>query len=298
MIEFPISGVETYWWLPMLVAFVISSLTSMAGVSGAFLLLPFQISFLGFIGPAVSPTNLVYNIVAIPSGVYRYYREKRMVWPIVWVIVLGTLPGVFLGAIIRIKYLPNPANFKIFAGCVLLYIGIRLLINIIRRQDKVTGRIGKTGEFDVSETYLNAGHLGYTFNNTPYSASTMGLVVLSFTVGIVGGIYGIGGGAIIAPFLVAVFRLPVHTIAGPALLSTFVTSITGVLFYTLIAPYYKETGLAITPDWFLGLLFGVGGAVGMYVGARLQRFFPAIVIKIILAVIILLVAVRYIISNL
>jgi uncharacterized protein len=126
----------------------------------------------------------------------------------------------------------------------------------------------------------------------------MGLVILSFTVGIVGGIYGIGGGAIIAPFLVAVFRLPVHTIAGPALLSTFVTSVAGVLFYTLIAPYYRETGLAITPDWFLGLLFGIGGAVGMYTGARLQRFFPALVIKIILTIIIILVAARYIIGNL
>ena len=69
MFEFPISGVETWWWLPALVAFLISSLTSTGGVSGAFLLLPFQVSFLGFTGPAVSSTNLVYNIVATPGGV-------------------------------------------------------------------------------------------------------------------------------------------------------------------------------------------------------------------------------------
>ena len=94
MVEFPISGVETYWWLPVLVAFGISAFTSTAGVSGAFLLLPFQVSVLGFAGPAVSPTNLLFNVVAIPSGVYRYQRERRMVWPLAWTIVLTTLPGI------------------------------------------------------------------------------------------------------------------------------------------------------------------------------------------------------------
>ncbi len=72
MIEFPTSGVETYWWIPLTVAFVVSMFTSMGGVSGAFLLLPFQVSILGFAVPAVSPTNLVCNVVAIPSGVYGY----------------------------------------------------------------------------------------------------------------------------------------------------------------------------------------------------------------------------------
>ncbi len=52
----------------------------MGGVSGNFLLLSYQISVLNFTSPAVSPTNLVFNIVAIPSGVYRYLREGRKNW--------------------------------------------------------------------------------------------------------------------------------------------------------------------------------------------------------------------------
>jgi len=43
------------------------------------------------------------------------------------VIILGTLPGVFMGAVIRIVYLPDPKVFKLFVGCVLLYLGLRLL---------------------------------------------------------------------------------------------------------------------------------------------------------------------------
>ena len=80
--HFPVSGVETPFWLPPLVALVISFFTSMGGVSGAFLLLPFQVSYLGYTAPSVSATNQVFNVVAIPSGVYRYIREGRMVWPL------------------------------------------------------------------------------------------------------------------------------------------------------------------------------------------------------------------------
>ena len=106
MYEFPISGVETYWWLPGLVAFLIASLTSTGGVTGAFVLLPFQVSVLGYTSPGASPTNLLYNIIAIPSGVWRYHRDRRMVWPLAYLKTPGTIPGVVLGVALRLKFLP------------------------------------------------------------------------------------------------------------------------------------------------------------------------------------------------
>ena len=112
--HFPVAGIDVFPGIPLITAFIISFFTSMGGVSGAFLLLPFQVSVLGFTSPSVSSTNLVYNIFAIPSGVYRYIREGRMVWPLAYVIIAGTLPGLFIGVIIRIKYLPDPRNFKLF----------------------------------------------------------------------------------------------------------------------------------------------------------------------------------------
>lgn len=127
---FPISGVKTWVFLPPLVALLVSSFTSMAGVSGAFILLPFQMSILGFTSPAVSSTNIVYNIVVIPSGIYRYFKEGRMAWPLTWVMIVGTLPGVFFGYYLRILYLPNPRTFKFFVGLVLFYIGGRLLYEV------------------------------------------------------------------------------------------------------------------------------------------------------------------------
>ena len=311
---FPTAGVEVFPLIPFIVAFVVSFFTSMGGVSGAFLLLPFQVSVLGFTSPAVTPTNLVYNIVAIPSGVYRYVKEGRMAWPLAWVIIAGTLPGVFFGAIFRIKYLPDPRHFKFFVGCVLLYIALRLLYDLTPRADALKAKTnaleekfkavssrrqrayGATSDGVIRTVKFSLTQYTYEFYGETFSFNTIALFVLTFVVGAVGGTYGIGGGAIIAPFLITIFRLPVYTIAGAALLGTFLTSIVGVIFYTLIAPIYAYTGLAIVPDWQLGVLFGIGGFLGMYCGARLQKFFPAKTIKLILGLVILFLSLRYMIN--
>ena len=116
------AGIEVAPWIPPCVAFVVSFFTSMGGVSGAFLLLPFQMSFLGYTSPSVSSTNQVFNIVAIPSGVYRYWREGRMVWPLTWVVIIGTLPGVLIGAWVRIEYLPTTEQ----TGALILQVCVSL----------------------------------------------------------------------------------------------------------------------------------------------------------------------------
>ena len=293
MIEFAVSGVETYWWLPIMAALVISCLTSTGGVSGAFLLLPFQVSVLGFAGPAVSSTNLVYNMIAIPSGVFAYNKEKRLVWPLAGSIILGSVPGLFIGALIRVSLLSNPAHFKIFVGVVLLYIAFRLVQDVIGTKGREYVSIKEDSRFDITSIHFSARKIEFAFKDKVYSVRTPMLWVLCFIVGIVGGIYGIGGGAIIAPFLVAIFGLPVYAVAGAALFGTFVTSASGILIYTLLGSHYSSSGLTVSPDWLLGALFGIGGAVGMYIGARIQRYLPQRLIKIILALGMLSISVRY-----
>jgi len=312
---FPVSGVKTYIFIPPLVALVVSFFTSMGGVSGAFLLLPFQMSVLNFTSPSVSATNFVYNIVAIPSGVYRYLKEGRMAWPLTWVVIAGTLPGVFIGYYLRVLYLPDPRTFKLFVGCVLLYIGVRLLYEMtgkakagkskmkeledkfrertkqIKDQQKSRVASGLPPEAVVKTVSANLTRIEYEFWGEKFSYSTIAMFLLAFFVGVIGGTYGIGGGAIIAPFCVAVFHLPVYTIAGAALMGTLITSVAGVIFYSIIP---AKGGMVTSPDWLLGFLFGIGGFVGIYLGARFQKFVPQRVIKLMLGVIIVFLAVKYI----
>jgi uncharacterized membrane protein YfcA len=305
-VEFSVSGVTVAPWLPPLAAFAISFFTSMGGVSGAFLLLPFQMSVLGYTAPSVSATNHLFNIVAIPSGVWRYIREGRMVWPLTWVVVAATLPGVLIGAVVRVRLLPDPVRFKLFAAAVLLYIGFRMVRDLVSSRSRKPGgpsaeerfqklvtahpRGAEDGRPDLPRVRMlrfGLGRIEYSFYGETYGFSTVGIFALAFAVGIVGGIYGIGGGAIMAPFFVSVFSLPIYTVAGAALMGTLVTSVAGVVIFSL---------MGIGPDWLLGMLFGLGGAAGMYCGARVQKFVPARAIKVMLCVVILVTAVRYVLE--
>jgi len=289
---FPVAGIEASPVALPFVAFGVSFFASMGGISGAFLLLPYQMSVLGYTNPSASSTNQFYNVVAIPSGVYRYIREKRMVWPLAIAVAAGTLPGVFIGAYARVVWLPDPRQFKLFAALVLAYIGLRLLRDLLKKNAAVKGQKSAAAQpFQVEVLEFSVRRISYTFQGETHTCPTMGIFALSFIVGIIGGAYGIGGGAIIAPFLVAWFGLPVHTTSGATLMGTFLTSVAGVVFYMLIAPFFPQQSVA--PDWMLGLLFGVGGMAGMYCGARVQRFVPATAIKWLLCVVIIGTAVKY-----
>ena len=54
-------------------AFTIAVAATPAGISGAVLLLPFQVGVLGTPSPAVTPANLLYNVVATPGALIRYW---------------------------------------------------------------------------------------------------------------------------------------------------------------------------------------------------------------------------------
>lgn len=290
---FPVSGVSTWFWLPPLVAFVLSLFTSMVGVSGAFLLLPFQMSVLHFVSPAVSATNLVYNLVAIPGGVYRYVREGRMLSPLVWVVVLGTLPGLVAGYAIRVWWLPDPSLFKLFVGVVLVYLGLRLFLEMpsertTRTKEAESGTLNADSRIRVLGFTATSVVFEYRGQRHAFPVPTMFL--LAIVVGLVGGVYGIGGGALIAPFCVALFHLPVHAIAGATLAATFFSSIVGVTLYsTLPAP----AGIEVRPDWALGALFGVGGLAGTYAGARLQKYVSQPALKLLLGSLVTMLAAGY-----
>ena len=238
-----------------------------------------------------------------------------MVWPLTWTVIMCTLPGVLVGAIVRLEDLPDPNDFKFFDGLVLLYIGGRLLKDLLctkktaetstekrfQQQFKKQDQAGTTKPAALDEQFSRVtvqqwtiSRIVYDFYGETYRVNAFSVMALSLIVGMVGGVYGIGGGAIIAPFFVSFFRLPVYTVAGAALMGTFVTSVAGVIFYQLLAPYYPT--MVIAPDWLLGVLFGLGGMAGMYCGARLQKFMPATFIKWILVVCLLFTGGTYVSS--
>ena len=194
--------------------------------------------------------------------------------------------------VIRIRLLPDPGRFKMFAGAVLLFIGLRVARSMFKGRAGSSLRPGRKVMVQVSRYGISG--MTFEFQGEQYDVSTKALLLLSMAVGLFGGIYGIGGGAIMAPFLISFFGMPVYITAGATLMATALTSLAGVAFFSLLSPLYPS--MSVAPDWRLGLLIGCGGMLGMYFGARCQKFVPERMIKLMLSLVLLCVAACYILQ--
>jgi uncharacterized protein len=240
-------------------AFAVSAVATPAGISGAVLLLPFQVSVLGTPSPAVTPTNLLYNVVSTPGALYRYWRQHQTGGRLALVLITGTLPGVIAGSVIRVELVPGPEVFDLLVAALLLPLGIWLAATRPARQARPARQI-------------------------PAPV----LVILACLTGCVGGIYGIGGGSILSPILIGSGR-PAAEVAPAALASTFVTSLGGVVTFTLLS--LSEGPVA--PDWPTGIALGIGGILGGYTGARMQSRLPDALIRRVVGVLAIAIAARY-----
>jgi uncharacterized protein len=248
----------------LIAAYAIAVIATPAGISGAVLLLPFQVTVLGTPSPAVTPTNLLYNVVATPGALYRYWRQGQTGGRLAIVLVAGTLPGVVAGSIIRVELLPGPRVFELVVAGVLLPLGTWLTLSRQRRTRK-PGR-------------------------PPRLIPTPALVTLAAVVGCVGGIYGIGGGSILSPILMGSGRRP-SEVAPAALASTFITSVAGVITFMILSIH--EHG-SVAPDWPTGIALGIGGLAGAYTGARIQSRLPDLAIRRLVGGLVVAIGARYV----
>ncbi|MFF5314770.1 sulfite exporter TauE/SafE family protein [Streptomyces massasporeus] len=242
------------WTVPggLAAGLLIATVTAPVGVSGAVFLLPVQLSVFGVPNPAVTPTNLLFNVVAGPGALWRYRHDGALRGGLARRLVLGTLPGVVVGAAIRVFALPGPDLFRLLIALLLLPLGLWLCLG----------------------TLAPARHRPPHANELPPRT----LTGLAMVVGVVGGIYGIGGGSLLGPILVG-RGLPVALVAPAALAATFATSLVGAAAYTLLS--LVSTG-DVAPDWWLGLACGTGGLIGGYLGARLQPRLPERALRLLL----------------
>jgi uncharacterized protein len=249
-------------------AFLIAVVTTPAGISGAVLLLPFQVTVLATPSPSVTPTNLLYNVVATPGALYRYWRQGQTGGRLAVVLIAGTLPGVVAGSVIRVRLLPGPRVFDLVVAAVLIPLGIWLVLTRPARTDQ-PGRPVRLIRAPV-------------------------LVVLAAVVGCVGGIYGFGGGALLAPVLIGSGRKP-SEVAPATLASTFVTSAGGVIAFTILSLHQH---ISVAPDWPTGIALGAGGLAGGYTGARLQARMHDVLIRRLVGVLVVAIGAYFLSSGL
>ena len=207
-------------------------------------------------------------MVATPGALFRYWRQGQTGERLALLLIAGTVPGVIAGSVIRVELLPGTRVFDLVVAAVLVPLGSWLTVTRPASAED-SGRPAR-----------------------PIPAPL--LLVLAAVVGCVGGIYGIGGGSILAPILIGTGRHPAQ-VAPAALATTLVTSVAGVITFALLSLHRPGS---VAPDLDIGIALGVGGLAGAYTGARLQSHLPDALIRRLVGVLVITIGARYLWSGL
>lgn len=243
----------------LLAGLVLATVTTPVGVSGAVFLLPVQLSVLHVANPRLTPTNLLYNVVSGPGGLLRYRRAGGLDAALARSIVVGSVPGVVVGAVLRVHVVSDPDVFRLVAAAVLAPVGV-----VVLRPPRPVPRV-------LSPRVVTA---------------------LALVVGTVGGLYGVGGGSLLAPVLVG-SGMAVTRVAPAALVSTWLTSVVGVATYAVLA---LDVAGPVSPDWGVGVAAGLGGLAGGWLGASLQPHVPERALRLVLGGLALALAGLYVVQ--
>ncbi len=113
-------------------------------------------------------------------------------------------------------------------------------------------------------------------------ASRWRFALIGVAAGLFAGFFGVGGGIIIVPLLVAFGRASQHTAHATSLAAIFVIGLSTLTGYATAGEV----------DGALGLALGVGGIAGAVVGASLMHRLSASTLKLTFAALLVAVGVR------
>lgn len=213
---------------------------TLVGAGGGFLLAPLLVLMYPHDDPkTLASISLAVVFVNALSGSVAYIRKRKTdVRSALW-FTLSAVPGSILGAI-AVTYLARNI-FELALGMLLIAAAVMLLATKQRAHDH-------EGE------PIAANHLG------PHIPHNRGLgVTLSFFVGFISSLLGIGGGIIHVPILVRVLGFPVHIATATSHFVLAVTAGAGTITHI-------STG-AFHVGWRRAIAIGVGAIIGAQLGA-------------------------------
>lgn len=249
----------------------IGSFGTLIGAGGGFLLVPLLV--LGYHFPPASAVGTSLSLVFLnaASGSAAYLRQRRVDLDLGWKFAAATIPGAIGGAYLTRSL--SSTTFNLLFGLVLVAIAVLLFSGI-------SAAPSRRADF---RQVVGAGGEAHAYHVDAWKG-----VVVSFVVGFMSSVLGIGGGIIHVPFLIVALSLPVHVATAT---SHFVLSISaGVGALTFL--FLGHVELATT------LLMGAGILVGAQLGARASLRASAVLIRRILAGALTLVGLRMILQAL
>jgi hypothetical protein len=236
----------SFLWLGLL-GVAIGTFGTIIGAGGGFILLPVLLILYPDEPPeVVTGISLAVSFCNALSGTIAYARQKRINYRVAILFTLTSVPGAILGA--NLIGLFSRALFQMVFGVILLASAIFLIVKPEAKNQQKT---------DVISFNLPLG------------------LALSFAIGVVSGLFGIGGGIMHVPMMTQILSFPVHMATAT---SHFVVTIS-----TISADASRIVDGTLAPFAGLIISLSLGAVIGAQIGAILSRKFSSKLITRLLA---------------
>lgn len=255
----------------------IGAFGTLIGVAGGFLLVPILL----FMYPDESPATLTSITLTVAffnalSGSIAYSRLKRIDYRSGLLFALTAVPGAIVGALV-IDYL-NREVFQYVFGTILLIISVYLIFNPKKRMNS-----GFLLKWQATRRITDRQMTVYDYSfNLPLG------MTISFFVGVISSLLGVGGGIIHVPALTQVLSFPTHVATATSHFMVAVTAFSAIGTHLADRTYTSAVGVMF--------VLSAGAVIGAQFGARLSQRVTGILIVRLLAVGLAIVALRLLIA--
>jgi len=282
-IYLPIAGQSVNALLMIVLGFVVGILSGMFGVGGGFLTTPLLI-FYG-IPPTVAVASATTQITgASVSGAMVHMRRGGVDMKMAGIMIAGGLLGSFVGAAL-FRLLQSTGQIDVVIG--LLYVLILAWIGGLMFKDSLVTlgyiKLAAKAAPPRHNRWVASLPLRWRFYSSGLYISPIAPLALGFLAGTLTVFLGIGGGFILVPAMIYLLGMPARIVIGTSLVMILAVSAATTMVHSL-------TTRAV--DIVLAGLLLVGGVIGAQYGAILTTRIKPDYLRLALAIIILLVALR------
>ena len=286
-IYLPIAGQSVNALFIVALGLLVGVLSGMFGVGGGFLTTPLLI-FYG-IPPSVAVASAATQITgASVSGVMVHARRSGVDLQMGMVMIVGGLIGSLAGAVI-FRALQSSGQIDVVIGA--LYVLILGTIGGLMLKDALVGlgymTASKPSQQPRHNRWVASLPLRWRFYSSGLYISPLAPLALGFVAGILTVLLGIGGGFILVPAMIYLLGMAARVVVGTSLVMILAVSAATTMIHAL-------TTQAV--DIVLAALLLVGGVIGAQFGALFTTRIKPDLLRLALAVIILIVALRMVLG--
>ncbi len=265
----------------ILVGFLSAIIGSLVGIGGGIIIVPTLIYFgvtmnvLDGITPqtAIGTSSIILIATGLSSTI-GYLKQKQVDIKNGFLFLIGIIPGALIGAYLS-QYL-TIHSFNLYFGIFLIVVAIMLMI----RHRIPPIKASQQERYMKSFTDAHGEH--YRYGVVPSIA-----IIASFVIGLTAGLFGIGGGALMTPLMLLVFRFPPHVAVGTSMMMIFFSSLTGSIGHIVLGHVL----------WGYSIILIISSWIGAQIGVKLNKTVKSDTVVLILRLVMLALGVYLIIRS-